>query len=138
MNKTTESNIYKLIKKAVVNLKLNCQLTRIESGFTLQGIPDLYVVYNSKLINKPVCFWLELKANNLKNCNVSKYQFNWILKHNKLGGVAYILNRPVKERGLKLYRVDPCNVVTEVLSTDYSITGILNVFEWVAKKHCIA
>jgi hypothetical protein len=138
MNKTTESNIYKLIKKAVVNLKLNCQLTRIESGFTLQGIPDLYVVYNSKLINKPVCFWLELKANNLKNCNVSKYQFNWILKHNKLGGVAYILNRPVKERGLKLYRVDPCNVVTEVLSTEYSVTGILNVLEYVAKKHCIA
>ena len=138
MNKTTESNIYKLIKKAVVNLKLNCQLIRIESGFTLQGIPDLYVVYNSKLINKPVCFWLELKANNLKNCNVSKYQFNWILKHNKLGGVAYILNRPVKQRGLKLYRVDPCNVVTEVLSTEYSITGIANVFEWVAKKHCIA
>jgi hypothetical protein len=134
MNKTTESNIYKLIKKAVVNLKLNCQLTRIESGFTLQGIPDLYVVYNSKLINKPVCFWLELKANNLKNCNVSKYQFNWILKHNKLGGVAYILNRPVKERGLKLYRVDPCNVVTEVLSTDYSITGIANVLEYIAKK----
>ena len=138
MNKTKESDIYKLIKKAVINLKLNCQLTRIESGFTLQGIPDLYVVYNSKLINKPVCFWLELKANNLKNCNVSKYQFNWILKHNKLGGVAYILNRPVKERGLKLYRVDPCSVVTEVLSTEYSITGIANVFEWVAKKHCIA
>ena len=138
MNKTTESNIYKLIKKAVVNLKLNCQLTRIESGFTLQGIPDLYVVYNSKLINKPVCFWLELKANNLKNCNLSKYQFNWILKHNKLGGVAYILNRPVKQRGFKLYRVDPCNVVTEVLATDYSVTGIANVFEWVAKKHCIA
>jgi hypothetical protein len=138
MNKTTESNIYKLIKKAVVNLKLNCQLTRIESGFTLQGIPDLYVVYNSKLINKPVCFWLELKANNLKNCNVSKYQFNWILKHNKLGGVAYILNRPVKQRGLKLYRVDPCSVVTEVLATDYSVTGIANVLEYVAKKHCIA
>ena len=138
MNKTTESNIYKLIKKAVVNLKLNCQLTRIESGFTLQGIPDLYVVYNSKLINKPVCFWLELKANNLKNCNVSKYQFNWILKHNKLGGVAYILNRPVKERGFKLYRVDPCSVVTEVLATDYSVTGIANVLEYVAKKHCIA
>jgi hypothetical protein len=138
MNKTTESNIYKLIKKAVVNLKLNCQLTRIESGFTLQGIPDLYVVYNSKLINKPVCFWLELKANNLKNCNVSKYQFNWILKHNKLGGVAYILNRPVKERGLKLYRVDPCNVVTEVFASDYSITGIANVLEYIAKKHCIA
>ena len=136
MNKTNESDIYKLIKKAVVNLKLNCQLTRIESGFTLQGIPDLYIAYHSNLINKPVCFWLELKANNLKNCNVSKYQFNWILKHNRIGGVAYILNRPVSQRGLKLYRVDPCSVVTEVLSTEYSVTGILNVLEYIAKKHC--
>jgi hypothetical protein len=140
MNKTTESDIYKLIKKAVVNLKLNCHLTRIESGLTLNGIPDLYIVYRSNLINKTtdksICFWLELKANNLKNCNVSKYQFNWILKHNKLGGVAYILNKPVSQRTLKLYRVDPCSVVTEVLSTDYSITGIANVLEYIAKKHC--
>jgi len=142
MNKTTESDIYKLIKKAVVNLKLNCHLTRVESNFTLNGIPDLYIVYRSNLINKtvnkPVAFWLELKSNNLKNCNVSKYQFNWILKHNRIGGIAYILNKPLKLNGLKLYRVDPCAVVTEVLSIEYSITGILNVFEWVAKKHCIA
>jgi G:T-mismatch repair DNA endonuclease (very short patch repair protein) len=138
MNKTKESDIYKLIKKAVVNLKLNCHLTRIESGLTLQGIPDLYIAYHSNLINKPVCFWLEIKSNNLKNCNVSKYQFNWIYKHSKSGGVAYILNRPITQGGLKLYRVDPCSVVTEVLSTEYSITGIANVFEWVAKKHCIA
>jgi hypothetical protein len=140
MSKTTESDIYKLIKKAVINLKLNCFLTRIESGLTLSGIPDLYLVYNSKLINKtvnkPVAFWLELKANNLKNCNVSKYQINWILKHNKAGGVAYILNKPLLERGLKLYRVEPCSVVTEVFATDYSVTGVANVLEWVANKHC--
>ena len=142
MNKTTESDIYKLIKKAVINLKLNCHLTRIESGITLNGIPDLYIVYRSNLINKtvnkPVAFWLELKANNLKNCNVSKYQFNWILKHNRIGGVAYILNKPTSQRTLKLYRVDPCSVLTEQLSVDYSVTGIANVLEWVAKKHCIA
>ena len=140
MNKTTESDIYKLIKKAVINLKLNCFLTRIESGLTLSGIPDLYLVYNSKLINKtvnkPVAFWLELKSNNLKNCNVSKYQINWILKHNKAGGIAYILNKPLLERGLKLYSVEPCSVVTEVFATDYSVTGIANVLEHVAKKHC--
>ena len=138
MDKTKESHIYKLIKKAVVNLKLNCQLTRIESGYTLQGIPDLYIAYHSKLINKPVCFWLELKANNLNNCNVSKYQFNWIYKHSKSGGVAYILNKPLEHRVLKLYRVEPCSVVTEVFASDYSITGILKVLEYVAKKHCIA
>jgi hypothetical protein len=142
MSKTTESDIYKLIKKAVINLKLNCFLTRIESGLTLSGIPDLYVVYYSNLINKtvnkPVAFWLELKSNNLKNCNVSKYQINWILKHSKAGGIAYILNKPLKERGLKLYSVEPCNVVTEVFASDYSVTGIANVLEYVAKKHCIA
>jgi hypothetical protein len=142
MSKTTESDIYKLIKKAVVNLKLNCHLTRIESGLTLSGIPDLYLVYNSKLINKtvnkPVAFWLEIKSNNLKNCNVSKYQFNWIYKHSKAGGVAYILNKPLKVRGLKLYSVEPCHVLTEQLSVDYSVTGIANVLEYVAKKHCIA
>jgi len=136
MNKTTESDIYKLIKKAVVNLKLNCFLTRIESGLTLSGIPDLYIVYHSKLINKSIAFWLEIKSNNLKNCNVSKYQFNWILKHNKAGGVAYILNRPVKQGGLKLYRVDSCNVVTEVFASDYSVTGIVNVLEYIAKNQC--
>ena len=136
MNKTTESDIFKLIKKDVINLKLNCFLTRIESGLTLNGIPDLYVVYHSKLINKSISFWLELKANNSKNCNVSKYQFNWILKHSKAGGVAYILNKPLKERGLKLYRVEPCSVLTEQLSVDYSVTGVANVLEHVAKKHC--
>jgi hypothetical protein len=132
MNKTIESDIYKLIKKAVVNLKLNCHLTRVESGYTLQGIPDLYVVYNSKLINKPVCFWLELKANNLKNCNLSKWQINWILNHNKAGGLGFILNKPLEHRVLKLYKVEPCAVLREVLSTDYSVDGVLTVLEYVA------
>jgi len=142
MNKTTESDIYKLIKKAVVNLKLNCHLTRVESNFTLNGIPDLYIVYRSNLINKtvnnPVAFWLELKANNLKNCNVSKYQFNWILKHNRIGGVAYILNKTLEHRVLKLYRVDPCSVLIEELTVDYSVTGVATLLEYIAKKHCIA
>lgn len=138
MNKIKESDIYKLIKKAVINNKLNCHLTRIESGLTLSGIPDLNIVYYSKLINKSVEFWLELKSNNLKNCNVSKYQFNWIYNHMKAGGVAYILNRPLEERGLKLYRVEPCHVMTEQLSVDYSVDGVATLLEYVAKKHCIA
>ena len=132
MNKTTESDIYKLIKKAVVNLKLNCHLTRVESGYTLQGIPDIYIAYHSKLVNKSVAFWLEIKSNNLKNCNLSKYQINWILKHNKANGLVFILNKPVKQSTLKLYRLEPCSLVTEVLSTDYSVDGVLTVLEYVA------
>ena len=138
MNKTTESDIYKLIKKAVINNKLNCHLTRIESGLTLSGIPDLNIVYYSKLINKSVEFWLELKSNNLKNCNVSKYQFNWIYNHMKSGGVVYIFNKPLEVRGLKLYRVEPCHVLTEQLSVDYSVDGVVTLLEYIAKKHCIA
>ena len=132
MNKTTESDIYKLIKKAVVNLKLNCHLTRVESGETLQGIPDVYIAYHSKLVNKSVAFWLEIKSNNLKNCNLSKYQINWILKHMKSKGLAFILNKPVKQSTFKLYRLEPCAVLREVLSTDYSVDGVLTVLEYVA------
>jgi len=132
MNKTTESDIYKLIKKAVVNLKLNCHLTRVESGYTLQGIPDIYIAYHSKLVNKSVAFWLEIKSNNLKNCNLSKYQINWILKHNKANGLVFILNKPLKQSTFKLYRLDPSSVLREVLSTDYSVDGVFNVLEYVA------
>jgi len=132
MNKTTESDIYKLIKKAVINLKLNCHLTRVESGYTLQGIPDIYIAYHSKLVNKSVAFWLEIKSNNLKNCNLSKYQINWILKHNKANGLVFILNKPLSQSTLKLYRLEPCSLVTEVLSTDYSVDGVFNVLEYVA------
>ena len=138
MDKIKESDIYKLIKKAVINNKLNCHLTRIESGLTLSGIPDLNVVYYSNLINKSVEFWLELKSNNLKNCNVSKYQFNWIYNHMKAGGVAYILNKPLKLRGLKLYSVEPCHVLTEQLSVGYDTDGVLTLFNYIVKKHCVA
>ena len=131
MNKTTESDIYKLIKKAVVNLKLNCHLTRVESGYTLQGIPDVYIAYHSKLVNKSVAFWLEIKSNNLKSCNLSKYQINWILKHMKSKGLAFILNKPLKQSTLKLYRLEPCGVLREVLSTNYSVDGVVEVFEYI-------
>jgi hypothetical protein len=135
MNKTTESDIYKLIKKAVVNLKLNCHLTRVESGYTLQGIPDIYIAYHSKLVNKSVAFWLEIKSNNIKNCNLSKYQINWILKHNKSNGLVFILNKTLSQSTLKLYRLDPCAVLREVLSTDYSVDGVFNVLEYIATQH---
>lgn len=131
MSKTTESDIYKLIKKAVVNLKLNCHLTRIESGYTLQGIPDLYIVYRSKLVNKSVSFWVELKSNNLKNCNLSKYQINWILKHMKAGGLVFILNKPLPQSTLKLYKLEPSGVVAEQLAVSYNVDGVAKLFEHV-------
>jgi len=127
MSKTKESNLYNLIKTTIKN----AHFTRIES-YTLNGIPDLYCAY------KGHTFWLELKANNIKNCNLSKYQINWILKHQRHGGIVYILNKSIKQGRLKLYTLSPCAVLREDLATTPDAKGIVEVFEHIAKKHCIA
>ena len=127
MSKTKESNLYNLIKTTI----RNAHLTRIESH-TLNGIPDLHCAYKGRT------FWLELKANNIKNCNLSKYQINWILKHQRHGGIVYILNKTATQLGLKLYTLPPCAVMREDLATTPDAKGIVEVFDYIAKKHCIA
>ena len=127
MSKTKESNLYNLIKSTI----RNAHFTRIES-YTLNGIPDLHCAYKGRT------FWLELKANNIKNCNLSKYQINWILKHQRHGGKVFILNKTIKERGLKLYTLEQSLVCRELLATQPNAKGIEQVFEYIYKKHCIA
>jgi len=127
MSKTKESNLYNLIKTTIKN----AHFTRIES-YTLNGIPDLYCAYKGRT------FWLELKANNIKNCNLSTYQINWILKHQRHGGQVFILNKTATQSGLKLYTLPPCAVLREELATQPNTKGIVEVFEYIAKKHCIA
>jgi penicillin-binding protein-related factor A (putative recombinase) len=127
MSKTKESNLYNLIKTTIKN----AHFTRIESH-TLNGIPDLNCAY------KGHTFWIELKANTIKNCNLSKYQINWILKHQRHGGLVFILNKTATQSGLKLYTLSPCAVMREDLATTPDAKGIEQVFEYIAKKHCIA
>ena len=123
MSKTKESNLYNLIKTTIKN----AHFTRIES-YTLNGIPDLHCAY------KGITFWLELKTNNIKNCNLSKFQINWILKHQRHGGQVYILNKSIKQRALKLYRLDACAVLREDLATQPDAKGIEEVFEYILKN----
>jgi len=125
MSKTKESNLYNLIKTTM----RNAHLTRIES-YTLNGIPDLHCAYKGRT------FWLELKANNIKNCNLSKYQINWILKHQRHGGIVYILNKTVKQERLKLYTLSPCAVLREDLATTPDAKGIEEVFDYIYKNYC--
>ena len=125
MSKTKESNLYNLIKSTIKN----AHFTRLESN-TINGIPDLHCAYYG------YTFWLELKANNIKNCNLSKYQINWILKQQRHGGLVYILNKPLEQRGLKLYRLSPCAVLREELATQPNAKGIVEVFDHIYKKHC--
>ncbi len=120
MSKTKESNLYNLIKKTIKN----AHFTRLESN-TINGIPDLHCAYKGRT------FWLELKANNIKNCNLSKYQINWILKHRRHGGIVYILNKTATQSGLKLYTLSPCAVLREDLATTPDAKGIEEVFEYI-------
>ena len=125
MSKTKESNLYNLIKTTIKN----AHFTRIESH-TLNGIPDLNCAY------KGHTFWLELKANTIKNCNLSKYQINWILKHQRHGGLVFILNKTATQSGLKLYTLSPCAVLREDLATTPNAKGIEEVFEYIYKNYC--
>jgi penicillin-binding protein-related factor A (putative recombinase) len=121
MSKTNESKLYNLIKKTIKT----AHFTRVES-YTINGIPDLNCVYKGSE------FWLELKANDIKNCNLSKYQINWILQHQQHGGLVFILNKTIKQSALKLYRLDQSTVCREVLSTTPDARGIEQVFEYIA------
>ena len=89
-----ESKLWKRIK----NLNLNAHIFRVESN-TINGIPDVHCVMKGK------SFWLELKANDLKNYGISKWQINWHIEYQKHGGRTFILASGVKQRGLKLLRV---------------------------------
>jgi len=124
MSKTNESKLYNLIKKTIKT----AHFTRVES-YTINGIPDLNCVYKGRE------FWLELKANDIKNCNLSKYQINWILQHQQYGGIVFILNKPLSQSTLKLYRLDKSTVLREVLSTTPDARGIEQVFEYIATQH---
>jgi len=124
MSKTNESKLYNLIKKTIKT----AHFTRVES-YTINGIPDLNCVYKGQE------FWLELKANDIKNCNLSKYQINWILQHQQHGGIVFILNKPLSQSALKLYRLEPSVLVREVLSTTPDAKGIEQVFEYIATQH---
>jgi len=122
MSKTNESKLYNLIRKTIKT----AHFTRIES-YTINGIPDLNCVYKGQE------FWLELKANDIKNCNLSKYQINWILQHQQYGGIVFILNKPLSQSCLKLYRLEPSAVCREVLCTTPDAKGIEQVFEYIIK-----
>jgi penicillin-binding protein-related factor A (putative recombinase) len=125
MSKTKESNLYNLIKTTIKN----AHFTRLESN-TINGIPDIHCAY------KGFAFWLEIKANDINNCNLSKYQINWILKYQRYGGLVFILNKAIKQGHLKLYTLEPSLVLREELATQPNAKGIVEVFEYISKNYC--
>jgi penicillin-binding protein-related factor A (putative recombinase) len=120
MSKTKESKLYNLIKNTIKT----AHFTRVES-YTINGIPDLNCVYKGRE------FWLELKSNNIKNGNLSKYQVNWILQHQRHGGIVFILNKTLSQSCLKLYKLEPCAMLREVFATTPDAKGVREVFDYI-------
>ena len=71
---------------------------RIESS-TINGIPDVNGCVNG------VDVWYELKANKVNNYGLSKYQINWHIKRQRVGGRVFILHLPRAKGHLEILRV---------------------------------
>ena len=76
----------------------NCM--RVESS-TINGIPDVHCCIKGK------SFWLELKANDDKKLDLSKYQILWQLDYLKVGGNVFNLVLALSQRELKLIKLVP-------------------------------
>ena len=113
MAQKRESKLWKRIK----NLNLNAHIFRVESN-TINGIPDVHCIIKGKP------FWLELKSNDLKNYGISKWQINWHIEYQKHGGRTFFLATGVKQRCLKLLRVDESGAVVLVARSSDNATSL--------------
>jgi hypothetical protein len=102
----SESSLWKKIN-LIQKTSKNWHLTRIESS-TINGIPDIFGIVNGHP------FWLELKANNAKNLNLTKFQINWHMKYQSCGGVVRILNALPSKTELQLLEIREDRSVSRV------------------------
>jgi len=106
--------------------KSEAHFTKIESS-TINGIPDVHCCYVG------VSFWLELKANQAKNLNISKYQISWHLNYREAGGAAYILNWPLFHVPAKLYEIREPGVPVPV-PTNQMPTPVEEIIIWLQAR----
>ena len=95
MAKNKESLLFNRIKTALKS----AYLLRIETS-TARGVADVYCIYKGQ------SFWVELKANDSNNLQLSGYQLNWHDTLNKHGGQSFILVKTLEQRGLKIYGLE--------------------------------
>ena len=116
MAQKRESKLWKRIR----NLNLKAHIFRVESN-TINGIPDVHCTIKGK------SFWLELKSNDLKNYGISKWQINWHIEYQKHGGRTFFLASGVKQRCLKLLRVDESGAVVLVSRFSDNATSLRKI-----------
>jgi len=118
MAKNRESLLFNRIKKELKS----AYLLRIETS-TARGVADVYCIYKGQ------SFWIELKANDSNNLQLSGYQFNFHNSINKHGAHAFILVKTLEERGLKIYSVE-ARGLSLLHQTQDTARGLLEAFEF--------
>ena len=118
MAKNKESLLFNRIKTALKT----AYFLRIETS-TARGVADVYCIYKGQ------SFWVELKANDSNNLQLSGYQLNWHDTLNKHGGQSFILVKTLKQRGLKIYSV-VARGVRLLHQTHDTARGLLEVFDF--------
>jgi penicillin-binding protein-related factor A (putative recombinase) len=116
--KNKESLLFNRIKTALKS----AYLLRIETS-TARGVADVYCIYKGQ------SFWIELKANDSKNLQLSGYQLNWHNTINKHGGKSFILVKTLKERGLKIYSIEARGLHLLHQCNDTS-SGLIEAFDF--------
>ena len=75
-------------------------MMRLETT-TINGVPDVFCCIKGK------SFFVELKANDDKKLNLSKYQILWQIDYLKAGGNEFNLVLALSQRELKLVKIVP-------------------------------
>ena len=100
--------------------------TKIESA-TIHGIPDVHCCFED------LSFWVELKANQVKNLNISKYQIAWHLNHRESGGLCFIMNWPLSHVPPKLYEIREPGIPVPVPVAQIP-TPVSQILSWMASQ----
>ena len=118
MAKNKESLLFNRIKTALKT----AYLLRIETS-TARGVADVFCIYKRR------SFWVELKANDSKNLQLSGYQLNWHNTINKHGGHSFILVKTLEQRGLKIYGLEARGLKLLHQCNDTS-SGLVDAFDF--------
>ena len=118
MAKNRESLLFNRIKKELKS----AYLLRIETS-TARGVADVYCIYKGQ------SFWIELKANDSNNLQLSGYQFNFHNSINKHGAHAFILVKTLEQRSLKIYNIE-ARGLSLLHQTQDTASGLVEAFEF--------
>ncbi len=102
----TEAKLWRQLNQ-LQKTKKGWHFCRIESS-TINGIPDVNGCVDG------VEAWYELKANKVNNFGLSKYQINWHMKRQRVGGKVFILHLPRTQDHVEILKVNESGIVVLV------------------------